>query len=456
MFIICTSDLWCAGVKPYNPLFVVEKFLIDPRDDYRVFVEKSLGLSLPKGDPGRARDLAFKRFRKLFKYFFRRCCRLEDNVYDCVYEYNVSTKETLTIPVLASARGTVIRFYGRDGVRLLAFPFMKFPNLWEYREYFSGECAVVESSIKYDGTLVIVWRDPEYGVLRYNTRGLLDIQLTPRDRFGEVGVVKNKFVRVFLKRKPSVLDELGVGETVMYEITGYKPASLVVSVVDATKEMFPNGEPRDVVYVGYRDQVGYLYSPYEKPKLGLKKPSRIECDSIDCVKEWVDRNPDDEGVVVWCRGFYRDNPGWRRMVKVKNRSYALCVEAGIGIGRVNERVLARSVYLGISDDIKPYLSKDLRKLLEELELEYTRLYRNVERLLAVLTKKYLEGRDIAGILRNIRLSIIVDEVRKYVEKGGSIDRIVRKIAMTGIPRRLEDNISRLSRINKRIEGYITI
>ena len=323
------------------------------------------------------------------------------------------------VPFLAAMRGTVVRVYDSGEVRLLAFPFAKFFNYGEVDATKSLPRVGFTVTEKLDGTLMIVWRDPDTGDIRATTRGMID-----RNKKGRI---VNPFTERFFAavERDNMTDELERlvrdDRTLMFELVWRVPASKQFNVFKTPV----HDKDWQVYLLAYRDlktlEVEYSIDTQ------FKRPAFYDVSSVDEVLEIVDRMSDSEGVVVHYRGLSYDErySWWSLMVKLKSKAYLAKIYAGSDKRRWQS--LARLVVRGLDDDVYAALDESEREFVSEFKRLYREFYDAAVKLVeTVSSARAVHGSAVDRFVKHsIRASYILNALD---ESRGDTDKAVQLLA----------------------------
>lgn len=311
---------------------------------------------------------------------------------DVVYNYKrIEQNVYFRIPATALFRGSVLRVYNNGEARQVAFPFAKFFNVNETsatrvdalpRERFIA-------TEKLDGTLVIVWVDPDTGELRFNTRGMLDrMDLGAVDR----GRVVNPFVVRFIRavRRMGLWGELeglaGEGRTLMFELLYKVPASSGFNVY-RTRVDDPSWTP---YLLAYRDH-GSMEIVY-RVETSFPRPRIHNVSTLEEALNVVSEDTEHEGMVIHYPGRgYMGFKWWSFMVKAKNPVYLAAVSKTYNIDsivplKLKWKKLARLVLEGKGDDLLSIETMDSES--RQFIVEVMRAVSMIEIAWSTLTSRY--------------------------------------------------------------------
>ena len=406
--------------------------------------------------PGEGLDSVRRAMASVNRLWSRRCLRLGIGK-ECVlsYKYSLEPRDYLRRPVLAAARGAVVRHYRRGGVRQLAMPFAKFFNYRECRE-----CSRIPSNSfiateKLDGTLIVAYRDPDTGELLLSTRGSLYRPPMARNPYAERFLAAVEGLGLSWELESIVKEKT----TVMFELVNTAcPASRCLG-----RELeAPPGDPRWRVFLLAARSHDTMEISYELPSTGFPRPRRIEAESV---KELVRiaNSLGDEGVVVFFPGgTYLGFPWWNYMLKMKNKRYVF--RSLLGAAEIDEatrrsmyRRVARLVASGRIDDVAPLLEgtvfadfaakyrEEYKRLVEAYTVLAEKLRALVARHGAEKTRNYLR--------HNLAMKSLADDMEQVLENPeAAASRTVReKLLAKGGPEALLDA---LKRHRRRIETII--
>lgn len=438
-------DRALAPYKFKSPELVVEN---------RELIEAYLNIRLSK-NPESAWRQYLEKMRSLRKKSFRELCyRMRESTV-CLYQYkDISAKEYVKTPLVSAMRGTVIKWYENGEHRIMALPFPKFFNYGEVEATARLPDEGFISTIKLDGTLVIVWRD-EDGVIHYNTRGLLEwFGVTPgKGRLylvkSDDGRVVNPYILAFINavRRLGLEHELETlvreDTTVMFELVGRVPASRAHNsfMID----------PDDDSWVPYalaiRDNKTYELryisgSAFPTPESVGGDLSEL----IENVRMWKDR----EGVVLYYPGrYYR--PGdmfrwWNYLVKLKSPKYSLGSMIFSG-GAIIWRSVARYSILGMHDDIA-VTYPETREFVEAVMERYSEVRNLWEDIVERVLANPLAVSERNYIINNLGMRWVL----KYLDMTHDRDpeAVLRKLVIEALPRKKEAILAYLDRIAKRL------
>jgi len=346
----------------------------------------------------------------LSRYYTFRCARTDGGVY-CVYKYTTVMSEKLVKhPILSVMRGTVVRLDGNVPYTV-AFPFAKFFNYAETRytsQLPSG--ARPRITLKLDGTLIIVWRDPFTGELHYNTRGMTEWH-SP-DRPGPCRTTCNPYVIAFLNsiKRLSLeyeLDSLAREDrTVMFELVSDRRPTETMPEPDSDK-----WTPYLIAYRRHDDyRIMYPVVDFDPGALPHVPVLDVRLDELlETVPYWTDK----EGVVIHYPGLTYDNfKWWNYLVKLKSIVYVLESSPG----GISYRTIARLIIDGYYDDLKPYLRGDRAVFAEQ----YNRIIETIKQELAKhypgadSQKKLQEYKEL--LLRAKRRKTLLNQAHALAEK----------------------------------------
>ena len=403
-------------------------------------------------DPGEGLNGVRRAMSLVNRLWSRRCLRLLQGK-ECVLVYKQSLRATdyLRRPVLAAARGAVVRHYPNGLVRQLAMPFAKFFNHRECRECSRIPGGFVATE-KLDGTLIVAYRDPDTGELLLSTRGSLHRPPTARNPYVE------RFLAAVDRNGLSWELEsiVGDGVTVMFELVN---ASCPGSRCLGRELEAPPGDPRWKVYLLAVRSHNTMELSYDTPGTGFPRPRRVEARSIQELAGAAEELGG-EGVVAYFPGeTYQGFPWWNYMLKLKNKVYVL--RSLLGAAEVDEatrrsmyRRIARLVAAGRIDDLLPLLEgTPFEGFAREYMEEYRRLveaYTRLSEALRAAVEK--QGREkVTNMLRsNLGLTSLADRVDEVIENPeAAASRIVReRLLAKGGPEKL---LNALQRHRKRVE-----
>jgi len=317
--------------------------------------------------------------RKFEALDFKRLCAPAPGGTYCLFQYgDLRPGRYFDAPLLAAMRGYVSKIYDNGDVSLAAFPFAKFFNLGETGATQSVPRRGFIATEKLDGTLIIVWRDPDTGELHYNTRGMLE-WFEPTGR-GTVrrDRIANPFVRAFL----ASVDRLGLRDdletlaredtTLMFELVGRVTASKMPD----NYRIGPGDEAWTPYLLARRIHRDWRieYAALHFDALGFPHAGAVEARSVDeivaIVGEWRDR----EGAVLYYPSeYYAGFNWWNYLVKVKNPVYTLTSLLYTPHGRPNERTILKFILAGAYDDLLAYGGEEVARVAEEIRDAYEEL-----------------------------------------------------------------------------------
>ena len=289
-----------------------------------------------------------------YKRLYVMHCKIFNEYRDCVYKYtNNNSKYFIKFPILAVMRGSVARFYEGGDVKQVAFPFAKFFN-WKENSISSKipstKWVITE---KLDGSLVVVWRDPDTGELRANTRGTLDSPII--EAFWDS--VKRMELREHLE---GLVKE---NTTWMFEFVNPEyPASMVFrNIVEIIKEQPHKFTP---YLLAYRDH-STMEIEYNVDT-DFPRPRFYNINTVDDIMHRVKEMTDKEGLVVHFPGHLYDTrfKWWNYILKIKSKSYV--IKAYIGLGE-NDPGFRRTAYRKIALAIVNNHYEDLIPILQGTE-----------------------------------------------------------------------------------------
>ena len=406
-------------------------------------------------EPGVGLDGVRRAMASVNRLWSRRCLRLGVGK-DCVisYKYSLEPRDYLRRPVLAAARGAVVRHYRGGGVRQLAMPFAKFFNYRECRE-----CSRIPSNRfiateKLDGTLIVAYRDPDTGELLLSTRGSLHRPPVARNPYAERFLASVERLGLRWELESMVREKT----TVMFELVNTAcPASRCLG-----RELeAPPGDPRWRVFLIAARSHDTMEISYDSSS-AFPRPRRIEAGSF---KELVRiaNSLAGEGLVVLFPGeTYLGFPWWNYMLKMKNKQYVF--RSLLGAAEIDEatrrsmyRRVARLVASGRIDDVAPLLEgtefadfatryrEEYRRLVEAYTLLAEKLRALIARHGAEKTRNYLR--------HNLAMKSLADDMEQILENPeAAASRTVReKLLAKGGPEAL---LNALKRYRKRIETII--
>ncbi len=274
--------------------------------------------------------------REIFNYDIVTRCKREGDRVLCIYHYSRRPEWN---PLSVEARGVVVEW--RKGVpKLLAYPFHKFFNVNEVEETKLDKLRglkAVNAFEKLDGTLIIVFYDPELGRFRAVTRRRLD----------------SPFARV----AESMLPELKEGRTYMFELLCERCGSINLN------EVRPVKVGRKLIPLAYRDMSSLSLYP-------LKGPREFNISDIEDALKMVE-NANFEGLVLW----YELGVEKPLMVKVKSKKYLELVETLRSDERIAGKILRNEV-----DDILPFLEENFKDLVLSLLEIRDEICKNVKKI----------------------------------------------------------------------------
>ena len=370
-------------------------------------------------------------------------------------------------PIISAMRGSVVRKYENGEVKQVAFPFAKFFNRGEIpstQKLPDKEKYVVTE--KLDGTLLIVWRDPDTGEMRFNTRGLMDKHSVTRGvKKYYVSVVDegigNPYVIRFVNsiKRENLWYELESivtdDRTVMFELTYKIPSSYQFDVLK-TPEDSPDWKPYLLAYRSHKTLE--LVYPDNTP---FRTPVRYKVSSLDDVMELVTKNDKEEGVVVYYPSMYYhpELKWWNYMVKLKNRTYVL--RAYFHTGLASWKHLGLLVLAGKTDDLIPILNDEQRQFI----IDYQNTYQD-------LLGKWIKFVDTIDVLvrthgdkvyrviaNNLNMSYIIKFVKRAVNTGDYDEPLKQIIRSMLVNKNSKDAmISALTRFGNRLDkvrGYLS-
>ena len=407
-------------------------------------------------EPGVGLDGVRRAMASVNRLWSRRCLRLGVGK-DCVvsYKYSLEPRDYLRRPILAAARGAVVRHYRGGGVRQLAMPFAKFFNYRECRE-----CSRIPSNRfiateKLDGTLIVAYRDPDTGELLLSTRGSLHRPPVARNPYAERFLASVERLGLRWELESIVREKT----TVMFELVNTAcPASRCLG-----RELeAPPGDSRWRVFLIAARSHDTMEISYESPGSAFPRPRRIEAENF---RELVGiaNSLAGEGLVVLFPGeTYLGFPWWNYMLKMKNKQYVF--RSLLGAAEIDEatrrsmyRRIARLVASGRIDDVAPLLEgtefvdfatryrEEYRRLVEAYTALAEKLRALVARHGAEKTRNYLR--------HNLAMKSLADDMELILENPeAAASRTVReKLLAKGGPEAL---LNALKRHRRRIETII--
>jgi len=312
------------------------------------------------------------------------CAPAPDGKY-CLYQYKeLRAGRYFEVPVLAAMRGYVTKQYDGGDMHVAAFPFAKFFNLGETGATQNPPTRGFVATEKLDGTLIIVWRDPDTGELHYNTRGMLEwFEPTPAGT-ARRDYIANPFARAFLsavsrRRLREDLETLVADDTtVMFELVGRIPASR------QTNDPIDPDDPAWTPYLLARRRHGswrleYAGVDFDPLNFPAVRSVRVETlgEIVQLVADWRDK----EGAVIYYPGrSYEGFNWWNYIVKVKNPVYALQGYIYKPDGTPSERAILRLILAGAYDDLVAYGDENVIAVADEIRTAYEELLSTFEEL----------------------------------------------------------------------------
>jgi len=391
-----------------------------------------------------------RKMHKIFDIYASKQCVEGKEWCECVYRYTeLGTIKYFRYPILSVLRGSVVRFYSNGEARQVSFPFAKFFNEGEVRadrlekygivardtenvDKYAGKNALATEKI--DGTLIVVWRDPDTGVLRANTRGRLDV--------GK----RNWFVEIFfgtIERRGmwNDLEELvGDNETVMFELrsSDYPGSTMPFKYVEWSADNIDGCWEKWTPYLLARRRHDTLEIEYYRDSV-FDMPVTIDARRFDDVMEFVRTHPEKEGVVLWFPGMrYMDEfVWWDYLVKMKNFAYLLKT---VFTGRKPYRKIMKYIGNGRIDDLYPFLPDDMKEFVDTVREKYDKLMEIVneirylydtadeetrKKIYGVLRRKIWFARDIVTGRLGRMMSVLVKDDNEKTFKA--VDRLLRRM-----------------------------
>ncbi len=341
---------------------------------------------------------------------------------DFLFYYKLlSVDDYFRYPILATMRGSVLRVYEGGDVKQVAFPFTKFFNYKETERSSELPRKGYIITEKLDGTLIIVWRDPDTGGLRFNTRGMMDYHNVRLFTRGGVtgmdtrGKITNPYVIRFVNsvRRMGLWEELESivrdGRTVMFELVYKVPASHQLGV-EKTPVDSPDWKP---YLLAYRDHKT-MEIIYPDDTL-FPIPQRYSVHDVDDVPTMVEHMRGKEGVVVYYPNLSYV-PGvkwWNYMVKIKNSYYMLTSKAVST--ELSWKGLAKAVIGGVDDDLIPYLDDEKREFVREYKKAIISLDQELQEFLDLIVKlRRKRGKSVDNMLAH---SLGMGYVVRALEEG---------------------------------------
>ena len=386
---------------------------------------------------------------------------------DVLFFYkDLSADYYVRYPLLSAMRGSVVREYENGDVRQVAFPFAKFFNLGEVdatKNLPEGDFLVTE---KLDGSLIVVWVDPDTGEIRYSTRGMLDQHAVLKGSSGYYvsatpGKVSNPYVVRFINsvKRMQLWYELErmvrEDRTLMFELVYKIPASHGLDVFE-TPEDSPDWRP---YFLAYRDHAS-MKVVYDSGT-AFPTPEVYPVRNVREAMEVVESEKSREGVVIYYPGrIYRYGlPWWSYMVKLKNRAYLL--QAYIRAGKITWKQLAVLVVTGRADDVIPMLDEEKAAFIKDYTVKYREFvdaWRDFAETVLSLKDRY--GDRVERILVNSLKSGNLLKYIRRVEKAwgtgdydGAVEATARSLVLDYLVYKnsREAMINALDRFMRRLE-----
>ena len=362
--------------------------------------------------PSASLDEIRRAMARVNRLWSRRCLRLR-GFKDCViiYKESLVARDYLERPVLAAARGAVVRHYGGGGVRQLSMPFAKFFNYRECRECSKLPGTRCIAREKLDGTLVIAYRDPDTGELLLSTRGSLHRPPVANNPYAERFLAAVKRLGLGYELESLVGDDT----TAMFELVNREcPASHCLG-----RELEkPPGDPAWTPYLlALRDNKSLELIIPEPTAFPAPRSAGTE-DPREALR--MAKRLSGEGVVIYFPGeTYLGFRWWNYMLKAKNRVYVF--KALLEASRADEatkrsmyRRIARQITLGRIDDLLPLLEGTEYKAFAQ---EYYEAYRG-------LVEAYTR---LSRVLRDLVERIGFEKTRRILENNLSATIMARHL-----------------------------
>lgn len=345
----------------------------------------------------RSKDWSENELHEIFWEQFGVKINKKANIYQFKYD-DIAAKHHLE--VTRECRGAIL-FKENSNWSFLARPFDKFFNITE------GHCPVfklqnlsdfgndLKLMEKADGSLIILWWNPQIDKYNISTSGSLTTQI-PRNKGGEQS--EETFEEIFYrvsKLDKAKLGNLDKNKTYLFELCSFE------------NRIITEYEKEKAYLIGIRENETGNYIKLDG-ELGeyLTKSEGISLPEVICLEEMEIETKTELFVFVedeskkskngkWPEGYVLFSEG-KPIAKLKNKTYLQCFHILGGDKKLARKSVMESVVTGSIDDIYGHLDEDLKRYADELKVIVSKEMDSVMKLIGeVHGKRELNPKDYA-------------------------------------------------------------